>query len=163
MVRATTKRSESRRPRVLLAEDDVHLRAFLSSVLIDDGYDVVEASDGAELVDHLENHQSKASTERSLRVDLVVTDVRMPGTSGLDVLGEFRRKDRTTPFVLITAFGTEELHAKAKKLGAEAVLDKPFEIDDLRMIVKMLVPPDGSLVSIVPEERAEREEDSARN
>jgi DNA-binding response OmpR family regulator len=137
--------------RILLAEDDVHLRSFLSSILTSDGYEVVEAADGEILGDYLANRFLRGP-DRSPPVDLIVADVRMPGLSGLEVLGEFRRADRTTPFVLVTAFGTEELHAHARMLGAEAVLDKPFEIDDLRMIVRLLAPIDSSEVRIVPAE-----------
>ncbi len=73
-------------------------------------------------------------------VDVVVSDIRMPGASGLDLLAGLRRDDWTTPVVLITAFGDPGgRHAEAYRLGADAVLDKPLDVDDLRLVVQTLV------------------------
>jgi DNA-binding response OmpR family regulator len=124
--------------RILLAEDDPARRSFLISLLSSDGYDVIEAKDGGELGEYLARHFLRRDAGPA-PLDLIVTDVRMPGLSGLVVLAEFRRADPSTPFVLITAFGSEELHAEARRLGAAAILDKPFEIDVLRMLVRLLV------------------------
>lgn len=64
-------------------------------------------------------------------VDLLVTDVRMPGFSGLDVLTALRRVSVRCPVVLVTAFGDEALHQFARQLGVVAVLDKPFDVNEL--------------------------------
>lgn len=61
--------------------------------------------------------------------------------SGLDVLAELRRQDTTTPVILITAFGDPDTHLEAHRLGAVLVLSKPFEMDDLRVVVRSLVEP----------------------
>jgi DNA-binding response OmpR family regulator len=134
---------ESRRRRILVAEDDSNLRSFLIFLLSNDGYDVVEASDGVQLGEYLAGHFFKRS-DSPVPVDLIVTDVRMPGFTGLEILEELRRADRSTPVILMTGFGSEQLHEKARKLGAAATLDKPFEIDDLRMLVRLLVPLENS-------------------
>jgi DNA-binding response OmpR family regulator len=52
---------------------------------------------------------------------------------------ELRRLDRTLPCILFTAFGDQELHAEASRQGAAALLDKPFEIDELRTLVKVVL------------------------
>jgi FixJ family two-component response regulator len=75
------------------------------------------------------------------RFDVVVSDVRMPGWSGLNVLITMSHQVKPPPIVLITAFGDERLHEQAMKAGAIAVLDKPFELDDLCALVNRLMEP----------------------
>jgi CheY-like chemotaxis protein len=129
--------------RILLAEDDAALRTLLSFALESDGYEVIEAEDGARLFGYL----------RSVgHLDAVIADVMMPGPSGVEALGRFRRFDRSTPFVLITAFGTEELHEEAHAMGATAVFDKPFDLDDLRFLMRRLAPLEEPKNSIYPKE-----------
>ena len=70
--------------------------------------------------------------------DAIVSDVRMPGHSGLEMLAALRRAGWTTPVVLITAFGDRWVHDQARQLGAAAVLDKPFDIDALRAVLLSL-------------------------
>jgi DNA-binding NtrC family response regulator len=69
-------------------------------------------------------------------LDLIITDVRMHGVTGLEILAGLRENDWSTPVILMTAFGDAELHAEAMRLGALAVLDKPFELDALRTLVR---------------------------
>ena len=76
--------------------------------------------------------------------DLVISDIRMPGYSGFEVLAGLRRADRRTPFILITALGEHETYAEARRLGATFIFHKPFEVDDLRTAVLNLVPPGHS-------------------
>ena len=128
-----------RASRVLVAEDDPEMRRLLGSTLRRDGYEVFEVENGVDLLDRLATeilHPHVPST-----FDLVISDVRMPGVSGLEVLAGMRAADALTPFIIITAFGSPELHAQALAGGAVAVLDKPFEIDDLRTTVARLLQP----------------------
>jgi CheY-like chemotaxis protein len=125
--------------RILIAEDDKEMRHLLASVLSRDGWQVVEAQDGCELLKHIGSLLLRSPDAISL--DLIISDVRMPGRSGLDVLAGLRRADWATPYILITAFGSDGVHREALRLGASAVFDKPFEIDDLRAAVVQLVPP----------------------
>jgi CheY-like chemotaxis protein len=119
--------------RVLLAEDDPDMRELLASALRQDGLDVVEARDGAALLDRL---AEALSADGDLDgYDVIVSDIRMPGYSALDILAGVRRALRHTPVILITAFGDRVTHERAMRLGAIAVFDKPFDIDDLRMAV----------------------------
>lgn len=120
-----------RTPLVLLAEDDARMRRLLAAALRLDGFEVVEAKDGAEF---LESIGSLILHPRDGRVvDLVITDVRMPFTTGLDVVAGLRRAEWITPVIIITAFGDEATHAEAQRLGAAAVFDKPFDVNDLRI------------------------------
>lgn len=122
-----------RRPRILLAEDDEYMRRLLAAGLRRDGFEVIEAANGAELVALLGTLVRQSPDGRA--VDLIVSDIRMPWANGLRVLEMLRRSDWATPVILITAFGDGETHAEARRLGAAAVFDKPFEIDDLRTAV----------------------------
>jgi DNA-binding response OmpR family regulator len=115
--------------RVLVAEDDEEMRRMLAGALRHEGYAVEEARDGNELLDKVRS--SVRSGDGGAPVDLVVSDIRMPGRSGLDVLRSVREGDGTVPFILVTAFGDEETHRQAQEFGATLVLDKPFDMDDL--------------------------------
>ena len=114
--------------RVLLADDDDAMRALLARALRRATFDVIEVRDGSALLERL-----AAELERtpSPRLDLIISDVRMPGYDGLNVLASFRQLSIGTPVILITAFGTAATHAAAEQLGAFALLDKPFDVDDL--------------------------------
>ena len=129
----------ARRPRVLLAEDDDEMRALLALTLARDGYEVVEAADGARMLDALEQ---AVYAPRADRFDLIISDVRMPRLSGMDILAALRCSYCTTPVIMITAFGDDFVHAEARELGARAVLDKPFDLDVLRAAVHDAVLPD---------------------
>ena len=118
--------------RVLLAEDDADLRQLMAAALRADGHQVIEAPDGDRLLMHIE--QQIAGTRRD-NFAVVVSDVRMPGLWGTDVLAVLSCSKWTTPFVLMTAFGDAELHAQAREMGATAVLDKPVDLDALRSVV----------------------------
>jgi DNA-binding response OmpR family regulator len=122
----------ARPARVLVAEDDQEMRSLIVSSLRRDGYDVVESETGDALLEEIGDELLRA---HAVRPDLIVSDIRMPGSSGLDVLSGLRRAAWETPVILITAFGDDDTHKKAKRLGASAVFDKPFDVDDLRTAV----------------------------
>lgn len=122
---------------ILVADDEEEMRTLLSSVFRSDGYTVSEAKDGQELLSML---VAKTAPDGSpIAPDLVVTDVQMPGATGIRVLAHVRRAHPTVPVILITAFGSAELHAQAKRLGAATVLDKPFELSELRKLIQRLL------------------------
>lgn len=121
------------RTRVLLADDDPDLRRLLSLTLRRAGYDVIEAADGVELLDRLE-----ATIAKRDYFGVIVADVNMPGLTGLDVLAALRCTSWTTPVILITAFGDPATKAEADDLGA-TVLDKPLDLDALRLAVRAAV------------------------
>lgn len=120
---------------ILVAEDDTELRGLLLSALRREGHEVADAANGLAV-----REIARAVAEgRASRPDLVVMDVRMPGASGLELLGELRKAGWSAPIVLMTAFGDEQLHRDASAAGANAVLDKPFDIDDLKREVHRLM------------------------
>lgn len=125
--------------RVILAEDDDELRVLLAQALRRDGYDVIEAKDGRELLDLIVDQMLYPGSNPP--PDLVITDVRMPGPSGLRALAALRRLDWVTPMMVITAFGDDTIKAECQRIGVSWVFDKPFDIDDLRTAVRNLVDP----------------------
>jgi DNA-binding response OmpR family regulator len=128
------------RKRILLAEDDDELRKVLAGALQRDGYEVTECRDGLALVGQLRSLVAPAELDDC---HLIVSDVRMPGVLGLSVLEGLSQLKQAPPVILITAFGDEETHAAAKRLGAVAMLDKPFELDKLLGKVRETVGPGG--------------------
>lgn len=124
----------SRSRRVLLAEDDAAMRALLACTLRRTGFDVIESSSGYETLEWL---------ARSLidepPIDLLISDVRMPGYDGLNILASLRQADTPTPVILITAFGSTAVHAAAARLGAFATVDKPFDVAHLMILARSAV------------------------
>lgn len=127
----------ARRARILVAEDDGALRALIAATLRHAGYEVVEAGDGVEAVG---NAQPWIFRGRAIEPpDVIVSDIRMPGWSGLDALRILRAGAAAPPVVLMTAFGSHETHELAARLGAAHVFDKPFAVEDLVAVVDELV------------------------
>jgi DNA-binding response OmpR family regulator len=124
-----------RTPCVLLAEDDLAFRLLLWSAFRSWGFSVIEASNGLELAALLESQL--LDPPHAATVDLVVSDIRMPGRSGLLALAELRERDWSTPVVLMSAFGDAAAHAEALRLGA-TLLDKPFPLRALHDLVGAL-------------------------
>jgi len=125
-------------PRVLLAEDNDEMRRLLAHALSEDGYEVIQCHDGGEFLICL---QSFIIDKRSVDFDVIISDIRMPGLTGLEILEEMHECKGFPPMILITAFGDEETHAQAKEFGAAAMFDKPFEIDALLSKVHEIMPP----------------------
>lgn len=117
-----------RMPRILVAEDDVEMRRLLSWNLSKAGFEVVECTDGWELLDHLGNPVLSGEPDD---FDLIVSDIRMPGVTGLEILEGIYDTDWFVPMILITAFGSDQVHQAAEQLGAAGMFDKPFDINEL--------------------------------
>ncbi len=121
--------------RILLAEDDFEMRKLLAWSLRNQGYSVIECMDGMCLLRKL-----GFAGEKHEHVDLIISDIRMPGVTGLEVLEANRKFDELPPIILITAFPDKKTIADAERLGAAAILAKPFDIDDLLSHVRKIVP-----------------------
>jgi len=130
--------TDARPTKILLAEDDLELRQLLAMVLRRAGYDVEEVADGSTLLRELAD---EVGGQKPFDTDLIISDILMPGWTGLNVLAGLRRFDWAVPVILITAFGDAETHAEAARLGAVTVLDKPFDVDDLLRVVRDVMPP----------------------
>ncbi|MCB9677723.1 MAG: response regulator [Alphaproteobacteria bacterium] len=113
---------------VYLAEDDPQLRGLMAMALRREGADVLTFPDGVALANQLDLTVMAGDP----LPDLVVTDLLMPGMSGLRVLGGVRRNKWPVPVLIVTAFADIELRKAAKALGNVDVLEKPIELEDLR-------------------------------
>ena len=110
---------------LLLVEDKAELRAMLRKALERADYTVDDAPDGSAAVNKI----------RSRRYTVVLTDLKLPGCSGLDVLRESKQADPTIPVILITAFGSVEEAVTAMKEGAFDFIQKPVDLDHLKLLV----------------------------
>jgi two-component system response regulator PilR (NtrC family) len=112
--------------RVLIVDDELSMREMLAILLKKEGLDVRTAASRAEA----------ARTLGEGPVDLVLTDVKLPDGDGLEILRQVKAAAPATPVVVMTAFGTTEMAVGARKLGAEAYILKPFDVDELRIVVR---------------------------
>jgi DNA-binding response OmpR family regulator len=113
----------------LVAEDDDAMRSVIVQTLRKDGYDISEVTDGGKLLVTLAKEYLHVDG-RDL-VDLLVSDVRMPVCTGLQILEQLRMAKWPVPVILLTAFGDEATRRRADSLGA-VLFDKPVDMDDLR-------------------------------
>ena len=108
---------------VLVVEDEDHLRRILELQLLDAGFGVEKASTAEEALPLID------------RADLILTDFKLPGMTGLEMLQIIRRMDSHVPVIMMTAFGTVENAVEAMKAGASDFLLKPFSLDQLIAVV----------------------------
>jgi len=120
---------EPRKKRILVIEDDWEMRSLLEDYLEEEGYAVGSAKDGSEAFRKL----AKES------FDLIITDIRMPGLNGLEILPGLRQIQSGIPIIVITAFGSEEVQRRALTRGADAYLEKPLHLDQLRALIQEMV------------------------
>ena len=132
---ALTHSGNTGRYRVLLAEDDDEMRVLLALTLRKSGYEVVECADGIGMLTHLAAFLLPEEFARE-SVDLIISDIRMPGVTGMEVLQGKPKKQGFPPMILISAFVDAETHALANRFGAAAIFDKPFDMDVLLKKVK---------------------------
>jgi two-component system, NtrC family, response regulator PilR len=118
--------ADRRRPRILVVDDERSMRELLAIVLKREGYDVLLA----------ENGKSAIATLEKEPVDILISDIKMPDLSGVDVLRAAKRVDQDILGIMITAFASTETAVEAMRLGACDYLSKPFDVDLLRMKVR---------------------------
>jgi len=112
-------------PRILIADDQDMMRDSLASLLAREGHEIVAANDGPIAV-------SKISAQK---FDLLITDLKMPRMSGIELLAEAKRIRPEMPVVLMTAFATVQTAVEAMKLGAYDYIQKPFDGDEVKALV----------------------------
>jgi len=113
-------------PRILVAEDDPRMRALIKECLEKDGHSVSVASGLGEAVSQLAAHS----------FDAVLTDLRMPDGDGMDLLGRVHEKDKQIPVIIMTGYASVKSAVQAIKIGAYDYIQKPFEPEELILIVK---------------------------
>ncbi len=112
--------------RILIVDDELSMRQFLKILLEKEGYDVTVAADASMA---LKIFQEEA-------IDLVITDIRMPGMSGLELLTELKQLSTELPVLMITAFASPDDAVLAMKNGAFDYITKPFNVDEIKDVTR---------------------------
>ncbi len=112
--------------RILVVDDELSMREFLKILLEKEGHEVTVAPDADRALQIVEDQE----------VDLVVTDIRMPGMSGLELLTELKNRSREMPVIMITAFASPDDAVLAMKNGAFDYITKPFNVDEIKGVIK---------------------------
>src|SRR5580698_1781055 len=113
-------------PTILIIEDEAKMRRLLELNLGDDGFKTLSAGDA----------ETGLKLLGSEAVHLVLTDLKLPGMSGLEFLQTAKRQNAALPIVVMTAFGSVETAVEAMKLGAADYVLKPFSLAEMRMVVE---------------------------
>ena len=121
--------------RILIVEDDEEMRSLLKDFLADEGYEADSARNGSEALLKL----AKES------FDLVITDIRMPGLTGFDILSAIKKLELGMPVIVITAFGGEEIFQRSMARGADGYLEKPIYFPRLKHLIHELIPAKASI------------------
>jgi len=111
--------------RALIIEDDEEMRSLLKDFFVEEGFGTDSVSNGYDAFGVLVKKP----------FDLVITDIRMPGLTGLDILPRIKKIQPEVAIIVITAFGTEEVRRKAFERGANAYLEKPIHFQELRGLI----------------------------
>lgn len=116
--------------KVLIVEDDDEMRSLLRDFIEDEGYEVDSVNNGSEAFRKLVKEP----------FDLVITDIQMPGLTGLDILPGIKKLQPDTSIIVITAFGSQEFYRRALERGATAYLEKPIHLQNLRTLMERIIP-----------------------
>lgn len=116
----------SRAPSLMIVDDELHVRESLASWFTEDGYEVVTASSGKEALTVLGRRH----------IDVVITDIKMPGMDGLELLRRIRQVDPDVAVILVTAYASVATAVQALKEGAYDYLVKPFDPEELSHVVE---------------------------
>jgi two-component system NtrC family response regulator/two-component system response regulator HydG len=114
---------------VVVIDDEVNAVTALETLLREDGYDVSVANDAAGGLSLLERTEA----------DIVLTDLRMPGMDGLELLSRVKELRPETMVIVMTAFGTVKTAVKAMKMGAEDYLAKPIDVEELELVLQRTI------------------------
>src|ERR1700684_3414853 len=113
-------------PTILIVEDEAKMRRLLELNLGEDGFGTLSAEDA----------ETGLKLLRENTVDLVVTDLKLPGMNGLEFLHSVKHQNAALPVVVMTAFGTVETAVEAMKAGASDYVLKPFSLSEMRMVIR---------------------------
>ena len=115
--------------RILVADDEIHIRTLLKITLEMVGYEVEVAADGQETLDKIAGQIP----------DLLLLDIKMPRLNGWQVCEKLKSDEKTKniPIIMVTAFGQKEARQRSLDLGADEFISKPFETPTLLEAVKM--------------------------
>ena len=140
-------------PNILIVDDEQSYRQLLSLVFEGDGHSIRTASNGREALSLLQREPA----------DVVISDVRMPDMDGIEMLSSVRETQPDLGVVLMTAFASVETAREAFKLGADDFIQKPFDVEELKLIVKKTLEKQALIDENRAFRRAQRERGSVKN
>ena len=140
-------------PKLLIVDDEQSYRQLLSLVFEGDGHEIRTAMNGRDALEQLQ----------AAPADVIITDVRMPDMDGIELLRAAREFLPDVGVVLMTAFATVDTAREAFKLGADDFIQKPFDVEELKIIVKKAFERQALIDENRAFKRAQRERGSARN
>jgi CheY-like chemotaxis protein len=115
--------------RIMVIEDDKEMRSLLKDFFEEEGFETDSVSNGVDALRKLAKG----------RFDLIITDIRMPGLSGLDILARIKKLQPETSIIVITAFGSEQVYRRSLERGATAYLEKPIHMNKLRTLIHEMI------------------------
>ncbi len=124
-VKPTDQASIVEKTKTLVVDDEEIVRSFLIDVLTDEGYQVASVASGEEAI--------KLMTREEF--DLIITDIKMPGTDGMEVLRVAKARDPNQNVIVMTGYASTETAVESMKLGAADYITKPFNLDQIKIVV----------------------------
>ncbi len=116
--------------RILVIEDDEAMMSLLKDFLEDEGFETDSVSNGSDAFRKLVKEL----------FDLIITDIRMPGLTGLEILSGIKKLQPQASIIVITAFGSEEVRRRTVEKGATGYLEKPIHFNELRTLIHEMIP-----------------------
>jgi two-component system, response regulator, stage 0 sporulation protein F len=114
---------------ILIVDDEEGLREGLSRLLENEGYTVLSAENGEQALEILQN----------AHIDLVLTDMRMPGMDGIELLKKIHERHGEIGVIILTGYGQIETYIEAMNFGAIEYVSKPFKVNELKFIVNKVL------------------------
>lgn len=115
--------------RILIVEDDQKMKDGLRHIMLKEGY----------LVDAVNSGEAALKKIKAVEYDLIISDLKLPGIDGMEVLRAIKQYDKNTFFIMITAYGTVDNAVSAMKEGAENYILKPFDMEEIRLVVRKTI------------------------
>jgi len=116
--------------KILIVDDQYGIRILLTEVLQKEGYTTFQAANGFQAID----------ITKEQAPDLVLLDMKIPGMDGIEILKRLKQHDETIKVIIMTAYGELDMIQEAKDLGALTHFAKPFDIDEIRKVVRENIP-----------------------
>ncbi|WP_181160231.1 response regulator [Priestia megaterium] len=116
--------------KILIVDDQYGIRILLTEVLQKEGYTTFQAANGFQAID----------ITKEQAPDLVLLDMKISGMDGIEILKRLKQHDETIKVIIMTAYGELDMIQEAKDLGALTHFAKPFDIDEIRKVVREYIP-----------------------